>query len=62
LDKCRKKRGEQAALFSVDEASDILEMKDVLNLSCRELAKIVGCSKATIQRLANGTQQHFRVV
>lgn len=48
------------ALFTIEEASDILEMKDTLKLSCRALAKIVGCSKAAIQRLANGQTTHFK--
>jgi hypothetical protein len=56
----RLKGGMSLAAFTLEEASDILEMKQVLNLSCMALAKIVGCSKATIQRLVNGQTKHFK--
>lgn len=56
----RRRCGEAKSLFTLDEASDILEMKDVLGLTCREVAKIVGCSKDPIQRLANGSMRYFK--
>lgn len=56
----RKRAGESVARFTVDEASDILEMKDSLGLSSTKLATIVGCSKSTIARLVNGTTKNFK--
>lgn len=55
----RKRAGQSVALFTMEEASDLMEMKSALNLSCRELASIVGCGKATIQRLQNNATVHF---
>lgn len=54
-----KKAGQRVALFTMEEASDLMEMKSALNLSSRKLASIVGCSKATIQRLQNNSTVHF---
>ena len=56
----RKQACVNNALFSLEEASDILEMKGVLKLSCAALAKIIGCSKTAIQKLANGQTTHFK--
>jgi hypothetical protein len=56
----KRRVGEVKSLFTLEEASDILEMKATLGLTCREVAKIVGCSKTPIQRLANGSMKYFR--
>ena len=46
--------------FTIDEASEILEMMDVLKLSCRKMAEIIGIDKSIIQRLKNGETKYFR--
>lgn len=56
----RKNAARKLALFTLDEGSDIIEMKDALGLSCLEMAKLIGCSKSSIQRLANGAMTHFK--
>jgi hypothetical protein len=48
------------AKFTLEEADDILEMKDVLKLSIRELSRITGVDRTTLSRLANGTTKHFK--
>ena len=55
-----KKSGPSRALFTIEEASDLMEMKAELGISCSALAKIVGCSKDLIIRIDRGTQQNFR--
>jgi hypothetical protein len=55
-----KNSGMSLAAFTLEEASDILEMKEVLNLSCGKLANIIGCNKTTIQRLVNGQTKYFK--
>lgn len=56
----RENAGRKLALFTLEEGSDIIEMKEALRLTCRELASLIGCSKTPIQRLANGTMTHFK--
>jgi len=56
----RANSGAAKALFTMEEASDIMEMKAALNLSCREIASMVGCNKTTIQRIANGKMTCFK--
>lgn len=58
--KMRENAGRKLALFTIEEGSELMEMKAALGLTCRELAAIVGCSKTTIQRLANNTMTHFK--
>jgi HNH endonuclease len=58
--KMRENAGRKLALFTMEEGSELMEMKAALGLTCRELAAIVGCSKATIQRLTNNTMTHFK--
>lgn len=48
------------AKFTLEEADDILEMKDVLKLSIKELSIITGINKTTLSKLANGTTKHFK--
>jgi len=48
------------AKFTLEEADDILEMKDVLKLSVRELARISGVNRSVLNRLVNGTTKHFK--
>lgn len=57
-----ERAGKALAKFTVDEASDILEMMGSLNLSATAMAKIVGVSKPTILRLVNGKTRFFREV
>lgn len=54
--------GKVLAKFSIDEASDLLELMDSLNLSASATAKIVGVSKTTVLRLVNGKTRFFREV
>lgn len=58
--KMRAKAWRNLALFTMEEASDLMEMKSALNLSCRQLAAIVGCSKPTILGLNNNSTVHFK--
>jgi len=58
--KMRAKAWRNLALFTMEEASDLMEMKSALNLSCRQLAAIVGCSKPTILGLNNNSTIHFK--
>ena len=48
------------AKFTLEEADDILEMKDVLKLSVRDLARISGINRSVLNRLVNGTTKHFK--
>jgi len=56
----RENAGRKLALFTLEEGSEIVEMKEALGLTCREMASLIGCSKTPIQRLANGTMTHFK--
>jgi hypothetical protein len=51
--------GQSKALFTMEEASDLMEMMAALKLSSRKMAAIVGCSKPTILRLQHNTTIHF---
>jgi len=53
-------RGAQKAVFTVDEASELLFIKQALNLSVKELAKLKGCGLATMYRLVNGQTKIFK--
>ena len=55
----RKRSGQSLALFTMEEASDLMEMMAALKLSSRKMAAIVGCSRPTIQRLQNNITIHF---
>lgn len=57
--KMRTKAWQRLALFTMEEASDLMEMKAALRLSCPELAAIVGCNKKTIQNLDKNATIHF---
>ncbi len=48
------------ATFTLEEGSEVMEMKEALNLNCREVAKLVGCSKNVIQRLVRGEIKYFK--
>jgi hypothetical protein len=52
--------GKSVALFTAEEASELMEMKSILRLSSYDLAAIVGCNPTTIKRIANGTQTVFK--
>lgn len=54
------KRGEQKAFFTLEDASDVLEMKDILGLGIKELVSICGCSMSTMYRLVNGQTRAFK--
>ena len=56
----RVNSGQKLALFTAEEASDLMEMKAALKLSSYDLAGIVGCNATTIKRIANGTQTVFK--
>lgn len=56
----RKNARVNNAKFTLEEADDILEMKDVLKLSIRELAGISGINRSTLGRLVDGTTKHFK--
>lgn len=58
--KMRAKAWSRSAMFTLEEASDLMEMKSALKLSSRALAAIVGCSKSAILGLANNTTIHFK--
>lgn len=55
----RGRAGKSKALFTMEEASDLMEMMAALKLSSRKMAAIVGCSKPTILRLQHNTTIHF---
>ena len=52
--------GRSMAFFTLEEGSEIMEMKDALGMSCREIANLAGCSKTLIQRLALGKIRNFK--
>ena len=54
------KRGKLTAFFTVDEASELIEMQSVLNLTFKELASVVGCARSTVTRLIRGEIKAFR--
>ncbi len=56
----RKNARVNNAKFTLEEADDILEMKDVLKLSIRELSRITGVNRTTLSKLADGTTKHFK--
>jgi hypothetical protein len=56
----RVNAGQRRALFTAEEASELMEMKSALRLSSYDLAKLVGCNPTTIKRIANGTQTVFK--
>lgn len=56
----RAATGQKRALFTAEEASDLIEMKTALRLSSYDLAELVGCNPTTIKRIANGTQTVFK--
>jgi len=55
----RQRAGQSVALFTMEEASDLMEMMAALKLSSRKMAVIVGCSRPTIQRLCRNDIIHF---
>lgn len=55
----RQRAGQSVALFTMEEASDLMEMMAALKLSSRKMAAIVGCSKPTILRLQHNSTIHF---
>ena len=57
--KMRQRSGQSVALFTMEEASDLMEMMAALKLSSRKMAVIVGCSRPTIQRLRRNDIIHF---
>lgn len=46
--------------FTADEASEIIEMMDVLKLNCSQMAKIANVSKHTIQRMVKGKTKYYK--
>lgn len=58
----REKAGKAVAKFTKAEADCIKAIYKTLKPSCRKLAELYGCSKATIQRIVNGTQTVFKEV
>lgn len=56
----RATAGQRRALFTAEEASDLMEMKAALRLSSYDLAELAGCNPTTIKRIANGTQTVFK--
>jgi|688.fasta_scaffold570536_1 hypothetical protein len=48
------------ATFTLEEGSEVMEMKEALKLNCREVAKLVGCSKNVIQKLVRGEMKYFK--
>ena len=56
----RVNAGQRRALFTAEEASELMEMKSALKLSSYDLADIIGCNPTTIKRIANGTQTVFK--
>jgi len=52
--------GKSMAKFTLEEGSEIMEMKDALGLSCRETAGMVGCSSQLIKRLSRGLIKYFK--
>lgn len=59
-DRMRVNSGQKLALFTAEEASDLMEMKAALRLSSYALAEIVGCNPTTIKKIANGSQTVFK--
>lgn len=55
-----KQYSHMRSMFTADEASDVLEMMSVLNLSQAETARILGCNRDTVWRLANGYTTNFK--
>ena len=52
--------GSSRAVFTLEEGSEIMEMKDALGISGNEMAKLVGCSRPAIQRLVRGEMKNFK--
>ena len=50
----RNKMSMSKRLFTIDEASDIVEMKYSLNLYNKQVANIIGCSVTAIDKLIRG--------
>lgn len=55
-----KKIGMTRAFFTMHEASEVLEMMEVLKLNQSQMAKIVGCSHATMSKLVLDTIKYFK--
>lgn len=60
LNRMRKSCGRKLACFTLDDASNLIELKESLNLSNMELARICGVSKYTIGRVVNGSNKHYK--
>lgn len=54
--------GKKIAKFTEDEASEICEMKDRLDISYTELAKLTGVSSATLARIYLGYNKIYKGV
>lgn len=46
--------------FSIDEASELMEMMERLDITASKLSTIVGCNRTTLYAIKNGTQKLFR--
>lgn len=58
--KNRLKSNQTCAKFTVEEASDIAEMKEVLGLSFKETAEIVGCSINTVKNITRCITKYYK--
>jgi len=56
----RINHGKSKSFFTLEEGSEIIEMKDALKLSCREMANLAGCSENLIKRLNRGAIKYFK--
>jgi hypothetical protein len=52
--------GKSMARFTLEEGSEIMEMKAALGLSCEKTSEIIGCSSNLIKRLSRGAIKYFK--
>lgn len=48
------------AVLTLEEASDLVEMRDVLGVSAKQLARITGLCRSTVYGVMNGTMRYFK--
>ena len=48
------------ALFTIEEASDLIEMKEAIKLTIKEISIIANCSYHAISNIINNKNSHFK--
>lgn len=59
--KATVKANQSRAIMTAEEASDMLEMKETLKMSCKEIAELIGVGVSAIYDINNGTKQYYKV-